>query len=127
MKKTNYRDLEVYKLSFELFIKIHTFSQSLPRQEQFELGNQMRRSADSVVTNIVEGYGRRMYKKEFVKFLIYSKSSVDETICHLEKLELLYPGLIKQIKIFISSYQRLGVMLHSFLNYVINQWNSFKN
>ena len=127
MKKSNYRDLEVYKLSFELFVKVHTFTSSLPRQEQFELGNQIRRSADSAVTNIVEGYGRRMYKKEFVRFIIYSKSSVDETICHLEKIEVLYPDLITTTKTFVSSYQRLGVMLHSFLNYVIKHWNNFNN
>jgi len=32
------------------------------------LGSQIRRSADSVVSNIVEGYGRRMYKAEYVRF-----------------------------------------------------------
>jgi four helix bundle protein len=37
-------------------------------------------------SNIVKGYGRRRYKQEFIKFIIYSLSSNDETIDHLETL-----------------------------------------
>ncbi len=40
----------------------------------------------SVKSNIVEGYGRRKYKMEFIRFLIFSISSLDETIDHLETL-----------------------------------------
>ena len=35
---------------------------------------------------IREGYGRRKYKKDYVKFLIYALSSNDETSDHLETL-----------------------------------------
>jgi four helix bundle protein len=34
----------------------------------------------------VEGYGRRAYKREFIKFVIYSLASNDETIDHLDTL-----------------------------------------
>ena len=37
-------------------------------------------------SNIVEGYGRRRYKQEFIRFLIFSIASLDETIDHLEIL-----------------------------------------
>ncbi len=40
----------------------------------------------SVKSNIVEGYGRRRYKYDFIRFLTYSHSSCDETIDHLETL-----------------------------------------
>ena len=33
----------------------------------YELGSQLRRSSDSVVYNIVEGYGRRKYKADFIR------------------------------------------------------------
>lgn len=33
MAVTSYRDLEIYKLSFELFIEIHRFSLDLPKFE----------------------------------------------------------------------------------------------
>lgn len=34
----------------------------------------------------MEGYGRRYYKKEFIRFIIYALASADETIDHLETL-----------------------------------------
>ncbi|UGU17392.1 four helix bundle protein [Sinomicrobium kalidii] len=70
---TSYRDLDIYKISFELFIKAHRLSLRLPKYELFELGSQLRRSSDSVNSNIVEGYGRKKYKNDFVKFLTYSQ------------------------------------------------------
>ena len=40
----------------------------------------------SVKSNIVEGYGRRRYKQDFIRFLTYAHASCDETIDHLETL-----------------------------------------
>ncbi len=92
MAKT-YKQLEVYQLSFDLFIRTHRFSFKMPKYEMCELGSQIRRSADSVNSNIVEGYGRNRYKKDFIKFLVYSHSSNDETKNHLLKIKTLYPHL----------------------------------
>ncbi len=58
----------------------------LPKFEMYEEGSQIRRSMKSIRSNIVEGYGRRRYKQEFIKFLTYSLASSDETIDHLETL-----------------------------------------
>lgn len=46
----------------------------------------MRREARSVVANIVEGYGRRRYKADYVRFLTCALASCDETREHLELL-----------------------------------------
>lgn len=54
----SYKDLDIYNLSLSLFYKTHTISLKLPKHELYELGSQIRRSVDSIVTNIVEGYGR---------------------------------------------------------------------
>jgi four helix bundle protein len=66
----NYKDLDVYKISLDLFYIVHPSSLKLPKHELFELGSQIRRSSDSIVTNIVEGYCRRRYKADFIKFLV---------------------------------------------------------
>ncbi len=58
----------------------------LPKFELYEAGSQIRRSIKSVKSNIVEGYGRRRYKSDFIRFLTYSHASCDETIDHLETL-----------------------------------------
>jgi four helix bundle protein len=58
----DYTDLEIYQTSMSLFFTVHPASLLLPKYELYELGSQIRRSADSVVSNIVEGYGRKRYK-----------------------------------------------------------------
>jgi four helix bundle protein len=82
----SYQKLEIWQLARDLTIDIHKMSFSLPKFEQFEEGQQIRRSAKTVRSCIVEGYGRRRYKADFIKFLIYALSSNDETIDHLEML-----------------------------------------
>jgi len=85
----SYKELEVYQKAFTLFIETHKFSMLLPKYELYELGSQLRRSSDSVISNIVEGYGRKQYKADFIKFLIYSHASNLETMNHLEKIQIL--------------------------------------
>lgn len=111
-------------ISFPLtfFFKTPTFSFRMPKTETYELGSQIRRSADSINSNIVEGYGRRMYKKDFVKFLIYSHSSNDETINHLKKIGMIYPNLKNEAKELETGYNRLGGKLNQFIDYVIKNW-----
>lgn len=82
----SYRNLEVWKLARELVIEIHQMSLNLPKFEMYEEGQQIRRSIKSVKATIVEGYGRRKYKNEFIKFLTYAHASNEETIDHLETL-----------------------------------------
>ena len=64
----SYKYLDIYNLSLTLFYKTHIVSLKLPKHELYELGSQLRRSADSVITNIVEGYGRSSYKKNMKDF-----------------------------------------------------------
>jgi four helix bundle protein len=83
----NYRNLEVWQLARELVVAIHNMTLTkLPKFEMFEEGSQIRRSIKSVKSNIVEGYGRRRYKQEFVRFIDYVLASCDETADHLDTL-----------------------------------------
>lgn len=83
----SYRKLEVWQLARELSVEIHRMSlDCLPKFEMYEEGSQIRRAMKSVRANIVEGYGRRRYKQDFIRFLTYAHASCDETIDHLETL-----------------------------------------
>ncbi len=103
----SYRKLEIFELSRTLAIQIHELSLSLPKFEQYETGQQIRRSSKSVRSNIVEGYGRRRYGKEFIRFLTFALASADETIDHLECLyqtgsfkdQFIYDHLSEQYKL----------------------------
>lgn len=81
----SYKDLEIYTESKRLAVEVHMISLSLPKFEQYEEGSQIRRSS-KLTSAIVEGYGRRRYKADYVKHLIYAQSECDETILHLDFL-----------------------------------------
>jgi len=83
----SYKKLEIWQIASELVIDIHKMTlRNLPKFEMFEEGGQIRRSIKSVKSTIVEGYGRRRYKQEFIRFLVYAIASNDETTDHLETL-----------------------------------------
>jgi four helix bundle protein len=91
----------------------------LPKHEMYEEGSQIRRSMKSVKSTIVEGYGRRRYKQEFIKFLTYALASCDETTDHLETLfetkSLADAALYKHLQ---DRLQQLGRQLNAFLQSV---------
>ena len=50
-----YHDLEVYKRSYALAMKMHKTTQGFPHHEMYELGSQIRRTAVSIPLNIAGG------------------------------------------------------------------------
>jgi four helix bundle protein len=120
----SYKDLEVYNLGLELFYISHSYSLKLPKYEMYELGSQLRRSSDSVPTNIVEGYGRKRYKADFIKFLTYSWSSCLETVFHIEKISKLYPNTIENEEELINKYNELSAKIYNFIKYVEENWKT---
>jgi len=118
----SYKNLEIWKLADELVVEVHQLTLTgLPKFEMFEVGSQIRRSIKSVKATIVEGYGRKIYKAEFIKFLVYALASNDETTDHLETLfktksltnEVLYNDLHSKLQI-------LGKKLNLFIKGVNN-------
>jgi four helix bundle protein len=102
----SYRNLEIWKLARGLVADIHKMSLTkLPKFEMFEEGAQIRRSMKSIRSNIVEGYGRRRYKAEFIHFLTYAQASSDETIDHLEIL--FETGSLTDEPLFKDLFKRL--------------------
>ncbi|KFF02099.1 four helix bundle protein [Chryseobacterium luteum] len=122
----SYRNLEIYKTAFELFLRTHKATFLLPKYELFELGSQLRRSSDSVITNIVEGYGRSCYKNEYIRFLIYSHASNDETINHLEKIMALYPDISLEFETLRNEYNVLGGKINNYKKWAKENWNEKK-
>jgi four helix bundle protein len=120
---SSYKDLEIYQMAFSLSIRVHHASLLLPKFELFEQGSQIRRSSKSVKDTIVEGYGRRKYKAEYVKFLTYSIASCDETMNHILTIKNLYPELTVFIE-FEQEYDILGKKINNYLQYVEVNWNT---
>jgi four helix bundle protein len=115
----SYRDLDIYKKAHKLAIEIHEMSLQLPQFELYEEGSQIRKSSKSVKNTIVEGFGRRRYKQEFIKFLTYSIASCDETRGHLETLyETKSLRDTEKYHYFYEEYDHLGKMISNFIKSV---------
>ena len=80
----SYRDLDIYKESKKLAIEVHALSLTLPKFELYEEGSQLRRSSKAVTSMIVEGYSRKRFKADYIKYLVYAQSECDETMVHLD-------------------------------------------
>ena len=118
----SYKDLEIYNLSYGLAIKIHKMSLDLPKYELYEEGSQIRRSSKGITSCIFEGYGRRKYKADFVKFLIYAHASCDETILHLNFINDTHELNENEMSFFLDSYNELGRKVNTFIQYVDKNW-----
>lgn len=119
----SYRDLKIYKIAFELSIRIHQESLKLPPFELYVQGSQIRRSSKGVKDAIVEGYGRRKYKADYIKYLTYSIAPCDETINHIHSICRLYPNL-EEFKGLAEEYDNLGKKINSYIQYVESSWRT---
>ena len=78
-KIQSFRDLTVYQVAFELQQKIYEITKAFPKEEQYSLTDQMRRSSRSVGANIAEAWQKRRYILHFVSKLTDSDSEQAET------------------------------------------------
>lgn len=121
----SYKDLEIFQTSKSLATRVHKMSLLLPKFELFEEGSQIRRSSKAVSSIIVEGYGRRRYKAEFIRYLVFAQSECDETIVHLDFLfetgSLTDEELYKEL---LSEYDTLSKRINKFIQWVEENFNN---
>ena len=71
------RDIEAWKKGRELRKAVYSFTRSGEFGRDFALCNQIRRAAQSVTSNIAEGF-ERDGNREFIQFLSDAKGSCEE-------------------------------------------------
>jgi four helix bundle protein len=76
-----FEDIECWQMARVLVRFVYTLTRNDKFRTDFELVNQIRRSAVSSMANIAEGFHRNS-TKDFLKFLDYSRASIAETISH---------------------------------------------
>jgi len=119
----SYRDLDIYNLAYDLALQVHKMTMKLPPFELYEQGSQIRRSSKSIKDNIVEGYGRRRYKNEFIRFLIFAQASCDETQSQLSMINEIHFKNDPTTEL-LSSCEKLGKMINKFTQYVESSWQT---
>ena len=93
----------------------------LPKYELYEQGSQIRRASKSIKDNIAEGYGRKKYKADFIRFLIYAHASCDETNSQLNMISDIH-FKVNPLSDLIEKYELLGKRLNKFIQYVEASW-----
>ena len=79
----SYKDLIVWQKAMDLVVEIYRICKFLPKEENYGLSDQMRRSVVSIASNIAEGQARDS-KKDFIRFLSIAQGSKAELETQIE-------------------------------------------
>lgn len=93
MKKriASFRDLEIYQKSYKAaIVVIKQIIPKLPREEKFDLADQLRRSVKSIPRLISEGYSKKHQPRGFHKYLDDALGESNETIVSLSQARDIY-------------------------------------
>lgn len=124
---TNFKDLIVYKKAFEQALKIFNLTKAFPKDEQYSLTDQIRRSSRSICTNIGEAWRKRRYSAHFVSKLTDSDAEASETMIWLDfALQCGYISSTVHSE-SASEYEQIGKMLGAMIALQRNSVITTKN
>lgn len=111
MALNGHRDLKVYQLAYKLAMDIFIESKRFPREEQYSLTDQIRRSSRSVVGNIAEAFRKRRYPNMFISKLADADGEATETQTWLDFARDCGYVSSERAKGLRSGYEEIGRML----------------
>ena len=115
-KIESFSDLIGYQKAYKLAMEIFEISKSFPREEQYSLTDQIRRSSRSVTSCIGESWAKRRYIKSFINKLVEALGEEHETEVWLD-----YSFDCKYLKketheMILNGYNEVRKMLISMIN-----------
>jgi four helix bundle protein len=127
MKKPirSFRDLEVYQNSYSASIEVVSkIVPKLPKFEQDDLADQLRRSAKAIPRLVAEGYSKKHQKKGFQRYLDDAMAESNEMIVSLSHARDLYPNYVdpKLCENLIDVYDKTSRQLYN----LATKWKNFK-
>ena len=105
-------DLKVYEESLRLLASLYKFLLKLPKSE-YDTIVQCKKCGKSIPANIAEGFAKRVYEKEFRRFLKIAIGSSDELISHLRMVVIILPRLANEANILATEYKVLSKRMNS--------------
>ena len=121
----SFADLEVYQNSYTASIEVITMVvPKLPKEEQHDLANQLRRSAKAVPRLIAEGYSKKHQNKGFRKYLDDAMAESNEMIVSLSHVRDLYSRYVdpKLCEKLIDLYDKSSRQLYN----LAAKWRDFQ-
>ena len=112
----DHKKLRAFELANEIAVSIYTITKKYPKDELYGLVSQMRRSAVSVPSNIVEGCARQS-QAEYLRFLDIAFGSLRELHYQLNLSEQLGFINIKEMQSLETTIEEtekvLGALMRS--------------
>ena len=109
MRRHNFKELLIWQLGMEIVDDIYRITKEFPKEEQFGLTLQMRKSSTSIPSNIAEGCGRGT-DPQLIFFLDISQGSAYEleTQCYISiRQGYCQPDIMAPILAKIEEEQRM--------------------
>lgn len=120
----SFQDLEVYQRLYKAMILVHKeIVPKLPKEEKFDLGDQMKRASKGAPALIAEGFAKRYQVKQWKKYLNDTVGECNEMIHHLSVCIDVYSQYVnvetckEVIDIYDISCKQLTKLGQSWKNY----------
>ncbi len=112
--------LDVWNKAMAFAVRVHKeVLPILPSEEKWSLGQQTRRSAQSIPANIAEGHGR-FYYQDNVRFCYIARGSLEETLSHIvfaRKMEYIPATLYQSLSV---DGEALNKLINGYISFLKN-------
>ena len=125
-KVISYRDLDVYQRAYKESIIVCTkIVPDLPKEERYDLADQLRRSSKATPRLIAEGYAKKHQRRGFQKYIDDAMAEANETVVGLSQCRDIYFKYvdIKLCESLVDEYDIIGKQLFR----LKESWNKFSN
>jgi four helix bundle protein len=109
--------LEVWQEAMSLVGEVYSLTQAFPKEEQYGLVSQLRRSAVSIPSNIAEGTGRSS-DKDFLHFVFMARGSLVELVTQIKIAGNLKLLTNKEMNRLVSYCERLHAKISNLIKYL---------
>lgn len=110
-ESAGFRSLKVWHKAMSALEFIYQGTKAFPKDELYGLTSQLRRAACSVPMNIAEGYKRRKYQRDYLRFLRTAHGSEGEIETGIEIAKRLGYWSDDEAQQHMSRYEEVGRML----------------
>ena len=118
-------DLEVYQNTYKASIEVIVdILPKLPKEEKYDLVNQLRRSAKAIPRLIAEGYSKKHQRHGFQKYIDDAMAESNETIVSLSHVRDIYSRYVNKCNLerLIDTYDKSSRQLYK----LALKWRNFK-
>ena len=119
-KEFSFEGLDVYKHARQLVKDIYVLQHQFPKYEIYALGDQIRRSASSITSNIAEGSGRSSFKEK-THFVEIAYGSLMEAFSQLQIAQDLGYLSQEQVAVIRPRFIQVAKMLSGLKSYFDSQ------